>query len=146
MADLLASLRESADIVIVDTAPLLAVTDGVVVSVQADGALLVVRQGSTSQAQVVAAGKALRAVDARLLGCVLNMAKVTAAEMYKYGGYSTGGGRTAAHSRRAVASAHDSLDVPAQQTGPAQQVSPPETEIETVPPADATQEFNRVPR
>lgn len=87
MADLLVALRESADIVVIDTAPLLAVTDGVVVAVQADGALLVTQQGRTSRGQVAAAARALSSVSVRLLGCVLNMAKVAKADAYQYEAY-----------------------------------------------------------
>ncbi|GAB3146559.1 polysaccharide biosynthesis tyrosine autokinase [Micromonospora sonneratiae] len=87
MADLLLSLRETADIVIIDTAPLLAVTDGVVVAVQADGALLVTKAGKTSRDEVMAAAEALSSVAARLLGCVLNMAKTSATESYQYEAY-----------------------------------------------------------
>ncbi|MFC4147602.1 polysaccharide biosynthesis tyrosine autokinase [Micromonospora mangrovi] len=87
MADLLLALRESADIVIIDTAPLLAVTDGVVVAVQADGALLVTQQGRTSRSQVAAAARSLHSVSVRLLGCVLNMAKVPKADAYQYESY-----------------------------------------------------------
>ncbi|RIV41313.1 polysaccharide biosynthesis tyrosine autokinase [Micromonospora radicis] len=87
MSDLLLALRESADIVIIDTAPLLAVTDGVVVAVQADGALLVSQQGRTSRTQVAAAARALHSVSVRLLGCVLNMARVPKTEAYQYEAY-----------------------------------------------------------
>ncbi|MGR6319349.1 polysaccharide biosynthesis tyrosine autokinase [Micromonospora soli] len=87
MADLLVALRESADIVIIDTAPLLAVTDGVVVAVQADGALLVTQQGRTSRSQVAAAARALHSVSVRMLGCVLNWAKVAKADAYQYEAY-----------------------------------------------------------
>ncbi|MEV0810987.1 polysaccharide biosynthesis tyrosine autokinase [Micromonospora sp. NPDC050200] len=87
MADLLLALRESADIVIIDTAPLLAVTDGVVVAVQADGALLVTQQGRTSRTQVAAAARSLHSVSVRLLGCVLNMTKVAKADAYQYEAY-----------------------------------------------------------
>ncbi|BCJ56664.1 polysaccharide biosynthesis tyrosine autokinase [Micromonospora endophytica] len=87
MADLLLALRESADIVIIDTAPLLAVTDGVVVAVQADGALLISQHGRTARTQVAAAARALNAVSVRLLGCVLNMAKLAKAEAYQYEAY-----------------------------------------------------------
>ncbi|RKN40682.1 polysaccharide biosynthesis tyrosine autokinase [Micromonospora endolithica] len=87
MADLLLALRESADIVIIDTAPLLAVTDGVVVAVQADGALLVTQQGRTSRSQVAAAARSLHSVSVRLLGCVLNMAKVPKGDAYQYEAY-----------------------------------------------------------
>ncbi|MEU5940508.1 polysaccharide biosynthesis tyrosine autokinase [Micromonospora sp. NPDC047548] len=87
MADLLLALRESADIVVIDTAPLLAVTDGVVVAVQADGALLVTQQGRTSRTQVAAAARSLHSVSVRLLGCVLNMTKVAKADAYQYEAY-----------------------------------------------------------
>ena len=87
MADLLVALRDSADIVVIDTAPLLAVTDGVVVAVQADGALLVTQQGRTSRSQVAAAANALSSVSVRLLGCVLNMAKVAKSDAYQYEAY-----------------------------------------------------------
>ncbi|MDG4819613.1 polysaccharide biosynthesis tyrosine autokinase [Micromonospora sp. WMMD956] len=87
MADLLLVLRESADIVVIDTAPLRTVTDGVVVAVQADGALMVSRYGRTDRGQVGAAAQALQAVSVRLLGCVLNMAKLGRAETYQYESY-----------------------------------------------------------
>jgi capsular exopolysaccharide synthesis family protein len=89
MSDLLRALRDSADIVIVDTAPLLAVTDAAVVSVQTDGVLLVTRHGETTRAQVAMATEALTAVSARILGCVLNMAKVDRSESYQYEMYRT---------------------------------------------------------
>ncbi|GAA2712110.1 polysaccharide biosynthesis tyrosine autokinase [Micromonospora olivasterospora] len=87
MADLLLVLRESADIVVIDTAPLRNVTDGVVVAVQADGALLVSAHGRTDRGQVTAAAQALQSVSVRLLGCVLNMAKLGRAETYQYESY-----------------------------------------------------------
>ena len=75
MADLLQSLRDCADIVIVDTAPLLAVTDAVVVAVQSDGALLVARRGRTGAAAAAQAADTLQAVSVRLLGGVLNRSR-----------------------------------------------------------------------
>ncbi|WP_434739969.1 polysaccharide biosynthesis tyrosine autokinase [Micromonospora sp. SH-82] len=87
MADLLVMLRESADIVVIDTAPLGSVTDGVVVAVQADGALLISQHGRTDRGQVSAAAQALQSVSVRLLGCVLNMAKLGKAEAYRYENY-----------------------------------------------------------
>ncbi|MBO4209095.1 polysaccharide biosynthesis tyrosine autokinase [Micromonospora echinofusca] len=87
MADVLAEVRESADIVIIDTPPLLAVTDAVVVAVQADGALLVAQHGRTSVSQAAAAAGALHAVSVRLLGCVLNMSRATRADSDQYEAY-----------------------------------------------------------
>jgi len=73
MADLLDELRGRFDMVILDSPPLLPVTDGAVVAARTDGALLIVRSRKTTTAQVTAAVRALRAVDAKLLGCVFNM-------------------------------------------------------------------------
>ena len=73
MAQLIATLRQSFDMVVVDTPPLLPVTDAVVASVHADGVVVVVRHGSTTRRQLSTALRSLEAVDARILGCVLNM-------------------------------------------------------------------------
>ncbi|WP_245730239.1 tyrosine-protein kinase family protein [Micromonospora pallida] len=103
MADLLLALRDSADIVIIDTAPLLAVTDGVVVAVQADGALMVSQQGRTSRNQVARAAKALHSVSVRTLGCVLNMARVARSDAYQYEAYRVATGRRGVPADRATA-------------------------------------------
>jgi capsular exopolysaccharide synthesis family protein len=73
MATVLLNLRDKFDIVIVDTPPLLPVTDAAVVAAQADGTILVVRHGRTPVGQVRSAVQALQSVEAKLLGCVLNM-------------------------------------------------------------------------
>jgi capsular exopolysaccharide synthesis family protein len=68
---LLQDLRHSFDFVVIDAPPLLPVSDAAVLAGQTDGALLVVRHGHTKQDQVQAAVETLRAVNARLVGCVL---------------------------------------------------------------------------
>lgn len=73
MVEVLAELRSMFDLVLIDTPPLLPVTDGAVMSATADGALLMVRYGRTRRHQVAGAARALEAVDARLLGAVLTM-------------------------------------------------------------------------
>ncbi|MEH1124647.1 polysaccharide biosynthesis tyrosine autokinase [Micromonospora sp. CPCC 206061] len=73
MSNLLATQREEFDVTIIDTPPLLPVTDAAVVAASADGAVLVTRSGKTAQASLKTAADALRAVDARLLGGLLNM-------------------------------------------------------------------------
>jgi capsular exopolysaccharide synthesis family protein len=77
LVDLLDKMRSRFDTIIIDTPPLLPVTDAAVAAVRADGALVVVRCGKTSRAQVRTATQALAAVDARVLGFVFNMAKST---------------------------------------------------------------------
>lgn len=87
MADLITAMKNVFEIVIIDTPPLLPVTDGAIAASLADGAILVVRHGKTSRSQVAAAVAALEAVDARLLGSVLNMMPTKGADAYGYCGY-----------------------------------------------------------
>ncbi|MGS0683820.1 polysaccharide biosynthesis tyrosine autokinase [Nakamurella sp. GG22] len=85
MAQLLKSLKKSFEIIIIDTPPLLPVTDGAIISAEADGAILVVRHGRTTRHQVSTAVASLEAVDARLLGSVMNMMPTRGADAYGYG-------------------------------------------------------------
>lgn len=74
MADLIRNARAAYDLVLIDTPPLLPVIDAAVVGAAADGVMLVVRYGKTTTQQVEGAIDALRSVDARLLGVVINRA------------------------------------------------------------------------
>lgn len=85
MLELLKMLEERADIVIVDAPPLLPVTDAAILSRAGDGALLVVRHGRTKREQVERSVETLRAVDARLLGTVMNWLPPKDPEAYAYG-------------------------------------------------------------
>jgi Mrp family chromosome partitioning ATPase len=86
MAELLGELEKRVDLVLIDAPPLLPVTDAAVVSALAGATILVVRQGGTKHEQVVRAIEALRRVDVRLSGTVLNMvpAKGHDADGYRY--------------------------------------------------------------
>jgi capsular exopolysaccharide synthesis family protein len=89
MTDLLGELAGRYDMVLVDTPPLLPVTDAAVLASRCDGALLAVRHGKTTKNQVRAAGAALTAVSARLLGTVLTMTPRTrSARSYGYYQYT----------------------------------------------------------
>ena len=70
--DVIRSLLESVDYVVIDTAPLLPVADGSEVAALADGTLLVARHGITTDTNVQRSVQALRRVDAKLIGVVLN--------------------------------------------------------------------------
>jgi capsular exopolysaccharide synthesis family protein len=87
MAALLEALRSGFDMVIVDTPPLLPVTDGALAATLVDGTVLVFRCGRTSAAQARSAAEALAAVDAKVLGCVLNMTPRKGEAGYAYYGY-----------------------------------------------------------
>ncbi|MUL76171.1 polysaccharide biosynthesis tyrosine autokinase [Mycolicibacterium sp. CBMA 226] len=71
--NLLEELRTKFDYVIVDSCPLLAVTDAALLAANSDGALLLGRYGQTKRDQLKGAADALRNVGANLLGTVLTM-------------------------------------------------------------------------
>ena len=93
---LLEDLRSQFDYVIVDTAPLLAVTDGAILATVADGAMIMTRYGVTKREQLTHAVETLESVGAALLGAVLTMVPVRGSGAYSYNySYSYYGQRTA---------------------------------------------------
>lgn len=100
MADLLDDLQDKFDMIIIDCPPLLPVTDAAVVAARADGAVLMSRARKTTSAQVTMAARALQSVDARLLGCVLNMVPAKGPDAYYYyDEYSSKKPKESKHSR-----------------------------------------------
>lgn len=69
---LLASAREVYDVIVIDTAPLLAVTDAQILSTKTDGVVIVTRRGSTETEGLKHAIDLVSKVRGRLLGIVLN--------------------------------------------------------------------------
>lgn len=86
---LLTELRSNFDYVIVDSTPLLAVTDAAILGAGADGVLMIARYGQTRREQLTHAVENLRNVGAPLLGTVLTLTPVrgNAAYSYNYGYY-----------------------------------------------------------
>jgi capsular exopolysaccharide synthesis family protein len=86
MSELIDDLRNRYDVIILDPPPLLPVTDAALTAVQADGVVILVRHGKTSRSQLTAATNALRSVDARILGGVINMKRMrrSANRSYRY--------------------------------------------------------------
>ena len=83
--------------VILDAPPLLPVTDAVLLTRSADGAVLVVAAAKTHKEQVERAAATLRAVDGKVLGAILNQVSTSKVDRIRYGdveyGYSTSYGR-----------------------------------------------------
>ncbi|MDR1998765.1 MAG: polysaccharide biosynthesis tyrosine autokinase, partial [Frankiaceae bacterium] len=73
MTELIASLRAHYDLILLDTPPLVPVTDAAVAASYTDGVALMVRY-KTSRAAVSHSLRALEAVDARVVGAILAMA------------------------------------------------------------------------
>ncbi len=84
MRNLLASLREEFDIIILDAPPTLAVTDAALISTQADGTLVVVRAGVTKEGDLAETMNILSDVGARIMGTVLNGFDVSRSYGYAY--------------------------------------------------------------
>ena len=86
MESLLTALRERYDIIILDSAPLQAVTDAQILSTKADGTVLVVRAEKTKRDSVVQAKALLDKVGANILGVVLNGIENSRRKYYYYYG------------------------------------------------------------
>jgi capsular exopolysaccharide synthesis family protein len=84
MVNLLRELEERFDMVIVDTPPVLAVTDACVLAPSVGGVVLVARSGQTDRRQLVRAKESLLAVKANLLGVVLHGIPQERREGYYY--------------------------------------------------------------
>jgi non-specific protein-tyrosine kinase len=91
MKSMLSELREQYDVVLIDTPPLLPVTDAAAVAPATDGAILVCRFKRTTTAQVGAATGALAAVTAPLLATIFTMVPDKHPAKYRYDSYYRAG-------------------------------------------------------
>lgn len=91
MERLLTTLQEHFDIVLIDTPPLLLVTDAAVISKLTDGAILAAASGSTRKQGLEMAVKALEAAGADLRGIIVTMLPTKGPDSYGYGSYGYGG-------------------------------------------------------
>lgn len=110
MANLLDRLTQQYDVVIVDTAPLLPVTDAAILSKLTGGALLVVGADKLHRSQLAESVGALETVGARILGIVVNRQKRKQGDQYAYYDYTatpstaSASGRTSRKKRKNAAS------------------------------------------
>ncbi len=89
MAELVEQLLETADVVLFDSPPILAVTDAAVLARLMDGVLLVVESAKTRQDAARRAAQELAKVNARVLGVVVNRisARLAGSNYYYYDYY-----------------------------------------------------------
>lgn len=87
---LLSEMRSRFDYVIIDSAPLLAVTDGAILAAEADGVIVMVRANKTKRDQLVHSMKLLADVGANTLGTVLSMVPTRGSQSYNYYHYAPG--------------------------------------------------------
>lgn len=72
MSHVIEQLADAFDVVLVDTPPVLPVTDAVALATQVDGVLIVARHGTTNRGPAAEARRRLDAVGAHVIGYVLN--------------------------------------------------------------------------
>ncbi len=95
LADAIAELRTKFKFIVIDSPPIMAATDAVILSVQADGVLLVVRSGETPKEAFTRTRDLLASVKCHILGVVLNAVDSSAPDYYysyRYYPYSEGYG------------------------------------------------------
>jgi exopolysaccharide transport family protein len=82
--DLIESLRQEFDHIVIDTPPTLSVTDAVVLSTRADAVVLVIRSGKTTKQALRRARELLFRVNARVTGVLLNAVDLSSPDYYYY--------------------------------------------------------------
>jgi polysaccharide biosynthesis transport protein len=95
LSEAIAELRKTFKFIVIDSPPIMAATDAVILSVQTDGVLLVVRSGETPKEAFTRTRDLLVSVKCRLLGVVLNAVDSSAPDYYysyRYYPYSYGYG------------------------------------------------------
>jgi len=96
MRQAIAALRKEYKFIVIDSPPVMAATDAVILSVLVDGVLLVVRAGETPKEAFSRMRDMLAGVKCRMLGVLLNAVDSSAPDYYysyryypySYGGYS----------------------------------------------------------
>ena len=84
MKDFLHEMENRYDYIVIDTPPVLAVTDGQILSSIADGVLLVVESKKTPRDSVFKAKELLQNVNANILGIILNKCEISNKRGYGY--------------------------------------------------------------
>lgn len=88
MITMLEEFRKQFDIILIDTPPVLAVTDAQLTATRSDGVIMVLDSGAVKREAAIKAKQQLEQVNARLLGVVLNNVKRNKQEGYYYYYYS----------------------------------------------------------
>lgn len=86
MAALIERWREEFDFVVIDSAPILAVTDAVVLSPRVDGVIVVVRFAVSTRQSIIRAIRVLSDVQAECFGVLVNAMDVGSSDYYYYSG------------------------------------------------------------
>ena len=84
MRDFLDSAEAAFDLVICDSPPIISVADGIALSAQCDGVVLVVRAGAIAHEVIRRATEQIESVKGRILGVILNSVDLRRDAYYQY--------------------------------------------------------------
>jgi succinoglycan biosynthesis transport protein ExoP len=82
MREAIAALRREYKFIVIDSPPIMAATDAVIISALVDGVLLVARSGETPREALTRTRDLLAGVRSRVLGVILNAVDLTAPQYY----------------------------------------------------------------
>ncbi|OAB39969.1 capsular biosynthesis protein [Paenibacillus macquariensis subsp. defensor] len=88
MHEIVESWKGDYDIILIDTSPIMAVADGIIVASICDGVILVVQAGKVKQEYIQKSKERLEHVKAHIIGVVLNKKKLNKSESNQYNYYS----------------------------------------------------------
>jgi succinoglycan biosynthesis transport protein ExoP len=97
LAEMMCELRKRYKFIVIDSPPIMAATDAVILSALADGVLLVVRSGETPKEAFTRTRDLLHSVKSRVLGVVLNAVDSSSSDYYysyRYYPYAYGADRS----------------------------------------------------
>jgi Mrp family chromosome partitioning ATPase len=87
MKDVLAFANGNFDHIVIDSSPILSVTDARILATVVDGVILVIKGGKTPKQAVQRSKRLLQEVDANIIGVVLNCVDVRSADYLYYSRY-----------------------------------------------------------
>jgi polysaccharide biosynthesis transport protein len=92
LVEVLNAVREQYDWIVLDSAPLLPVSDSVALSRSVDGTVIVTQAGRTTRRQLMSAADQLHQVSASIVGLVFNRVSAKGRGYGSYGSYGSYGG------------------------------------------------------
>ena len=102
MKEVIGWLKDQANYIIFDSPPLLAVTDGAIMSQMTDTMILVASAGQTQYGTLAAAVKQIQALGSRIAGVVVNKVNVNSLQSYSYYYYQQEYGSDDANGRKSL--------------------------------------------
>lgn len=88
MKVLIEKVSEQYDIILIDTPPIIAVTDAAIIAQEVDGVILILASGEVNKDYAQRAKELLDKVNAKILGAVLNKVDMKTSEYYYYYNYN----------------------------------------------------------